>query len=320
MVIQFQALQWLNDEKTTSVELTQTSLKQMERMEPLNAFITKSSEVALAQARKSDQKRQNGEKLGLLEGIPLAVKDIFCTSGIRTTCASRVLKDFIPGYDSTVASKLKKNGAVLLGKTNMDEFAMGSGNLHSHFGAAINPWSTATSGLRVAGGSSGGSAAAVSSLSCYGALGTDTGGSVRLPAAYCGVYGFKPSYGRISRYGMISYASSLDTAGVLTRSVRDAAVVLDSISGEDVQDSTCLRLAPTDLLSSFPSPSSSSPQLSLRGMRIGIPRVCHCSFVLPFEFMRTQKFDQLTLCCSLIKGILRRRTIRRGVGFVGERD
>src|SRR5580658_1956309 len=210
--------------KTSSVEITRHFLSRIERLNPaLNALITVTAEQALAEAAAADARRAAGDA-GPLLGIPLIHKDIFCTDGVRTSCGSRMLDNFIAPYDATVVAKLKAAGAVMLGKANMDEFAMGSSNETSYFGPVRNPWNTAL----VPGGSSGGSAAAVAARLAPLATATDTGVSIRQPAALCGVTGVKPTYGRVSRYGMIAFASSLDQAGVFAQSAADAAVVLQA--------------------------------------------------------------------------------------------
>ena len=215
-----------------SVELTRACLDRIEERNPeLNAFLTVCGEAALEAARRADSRQ--GER-GPLAGIPIAHKDIFCTRGVRTTAGSRILENFVPPYDAAVVERLASAGAVLIGKTNMDEFAMGSSNETSFAGPVRNPWDPSLS----PGGSSGGSAAAVAAGLVPAATGTDTGGSVRQPAALCGITGFRPSYGRVSRYGMIAFASSLDQAGSLTRTVEDAALLLDSMAGHDPRDST----------------------------------------------------------------------------------
>ena len=243
----------------SSVELTRACLNRISRLNPrLNAFITTCEESALARAAAADQARAAGDARPLL-GIPLAHKDIFCTRGIRTTCGSRILRDFLPPYDAAVVEKLHEAGTVMLGKTNMDEFAMGSSNETSHFGPVGNPHDAG----RVPGGSSGGSAAAVSAGLCPMATGTDTGGSIRQPASFCGVTGFKPSYGRVSRWGMIAFASSLDQAGTLTRSAADAALMMQAMAGLDPRDSTSVDRPVEDYAGELDQ--------ALRGLRVGVP-------------------------------------------------
>jgi aspartyl-tRNA(Asn)/glutamyl-tRNA(Gln) amidotransferase subunit A len=218
----------------TSVELTQQALERAQRMSHLNAFLSLQAEPALGQARESDQRHQKGESLGPLDGIPLALKDNLCVQGVPTTCGSRMLENFRPPYDATVVVRLRQGGAVLLGKTNLDEFAMGSSTENSAFGPSRNPWDPE----RVPGGSSGGSAVAVSAGIVAAALGSDTGGSIRQPAAFCGVTGLKPTYGRVSRYGLVAYASSFDQIGPLAGSAADCSVMLQAIAGHDPLDST----------------------------------------------------------------------------------
>ncbi len=244
----------------SSVELTQAYLDRIAELNTeLNAFITVCDESALDQARAADTARANGEA-GALLGIPMAHKDIFCTQGISTTCGSRMLQNFVSPYDATVVERFKAAGAVTLGKTNMDEFAMGSSNENSFFGPVRNPWDT----NRVPGGSSGGSAAAVAAGLCAMATGTDTGGSIRQPAAFCGITGFKPSYGRVSRWGMIAFASSLDQAGTLCRSAEDAALMMNVMAGLDSKDSTSIDRDVEDYTATLGD--------SLDGLKIGIPR------------------------------------------------
>ena len=244
----------------SSVELTQTYLDRIAELNTeLNAFITVCDESALDQARAADAARANGET-GALLGIPMAHKDIFCTQGISTTCGSRMLQNFVSPYDATVVERFKAAGAVTLGKTNMDEFAMGSSNENSFFGPVRNPWDT----NRVPGGSSGGSAAAVAAGLCAMATGTDTGGSIRQPASFCGITGFKPSYGRVSRWGMIAFASSLDQAGTLCQSAEDAALMMNVMAGLDSKDSTSIDRDVEDYTATLDD--------SLDGLKIGIPR------------------------------------------------
>ena len=243
-----------------SLELTRACLERIEDRNPgLNAFLTVCGESALEQARRADAVRADG---GPLAGIPIAHKDIFCTRGVRTTAGSRILDNFVPPYDATVVERLAQAGAVLIGKTNMDEFAMGSSSETSYAGPVLNPWNLS----RSPGGSSGGSAAAVAAGLVPAATGTDTGGSVRQPAALCGLTGFRPSYGRVSRYGMIAFASSLDQAGSLTRTAEDAALLLDSMAGHDPRDSTCAEIDREDYSGSLKGLKGKA----LKGVRIGI--------------------------------------------------
>jgi aspartyl-tRNA(Asn)/glutamyl-tRNA(Gln) amidotransferase subunit A len=217
----------------SSEELTRYYLKRAHAFTGVNAFITVDEDLALTQAEAADARRARGEATRVT-GIPIAHKDVFCTRGLLTTCGSRMLEEFIPPYDATVIERLSSSGVVTLGKTNMDEFAMGSSNENSHFGAVANPWHVD----RVPGGSSGGSAAAVAADLAPAATGTDTGGSIRQPAAFCGLTGIKPTYGRVSRYGMVAFASSLDQGGVLARSAADLALLLPHMTGHDPRDST----------------------------------------------------------------------------------
>ena len=220
--------------ETTSAEVTASVFKRIDAVEKdVHAYITLMRETALAEADEADEKIRRGES-GPLTGIPIALKDIYCTKGVRTTCGSRILSHFIPPYDATVVEKLRAAGAVFTGKTNMDEFAMGSSTETSWFGATRNPWDLS----RIPGGSSGGSAAALAAGECIASLGSDTGGSIRQPAALCGVVGLKPTYGRVSRYGLIAFASSLDQIGPFTRDVEDAAILMNAIAGYDPREST----------------------------------------------------------------------------------
>jgi len=245
-------------------ELASAHLDAIAAARPLNAFITETPEHALASAEASDGRIARGEARPL-EGLPLAIKDLFCTKGVRTTAASRMLGNFIPTYESTVTRNLWNAGAVLLGKTNLDEFAMGSSNESSHFGAAINPWRAHGSNSDlVPGGSSGGSAAAVAAHLALAATGTDTGGSIRQPAALTGTVGLKPTYGRCSRWGIIAYASSLDQAGPMTRTVKDAAILLASMASHDAMDSTSVDVPVPDYEASLEG--------SVKGLRVGIPK------------------------------------------------
>ncbi|MBA3565187.1 MAG: Asp-tRNA(Asn)/Glu-tRNA(Gln) amidotransferase subunit GatA [Gammaproteobacteria bacterium] len=250
----------LADRRFSSEELTRHCLARIERFAgALNCFISVVPQEALAAARAADQRIARGEA-GPLTGIPIAHKDIFCTDGIRTTCGSRILDNFIAPYDATVVARLKDAGTVLIGKTNMDEFAMGSSNESSYYGPVKNPWHPA----KVPGGSSGGSAAAVAARLVPAATGTDTGGSIRQPAALTGLMGFKPTYGRVSRYGMIAFASSLDQAGALTRSAEDAALMLGAMAGFDPRDSTSAREPVPDYRAALGS--------GIAGRKIGVPR------------------------------------------------
>ncbi len=251
----------------SAVELTQAHLDAMAAARELNAFITETPDLALAAALAADARRQRGQSLGPLDGIPLAIKDLFCTEGVRTTAASHILDAFVPPYESTVTAKLKAAGAVMLGKTNLDEFAMGSSNVTSYFGPAKNPWGRGGERDLVPGGSSGGSAAAVAGRLCLGATGTDTGGSIRQPAAFCGIVGLKPTYGRCSRWGIIAFASSLDQAGPMARRVADVAVLLTAMAGHDPRDSTSAPLPVPD----FAAELAATDNGDVRGLRIGVP-------------------------------------------------
>ena len=243
----------------SSAEITTDFLQRINNTnDSLNCYITVCAEQAIDQAKRSDQRRISGAG-DALEGIPIAHKDLFCTKGILTTCASNILSNFVPPYESTVTKRLQEAGAICLGKTNMDEFAMGSSNENSYFGPVKNPWDI----TRVPGGSSGGSAAAVAAGLCAAATGTDTGGSIRQPAAFCGVTGLKPTYGRVSRLGMIAFASSLDQAGPITQSAEDAAILLEVMAGHDPSDSTSAD-KPTDSYCSHLKDS-------LQGIKIGLP-------------------------------------------------
>ena len=250
----------LAGKKVSSVELTQLYLARIAELNPaLNAYITINPEMSLAQAREADAMRASG-KAQPLTGIPIAQKDIFCAKGWRTTCGSKMLNNFISPYDAHVISQFNHAGAVNLGKTNMDEFAMGSSNETSFFGNVKNPWDK----TRVPGGSSGGTATAVAARLCAAATGTDTGGSIRQPAALCGISGLKPTYGVVSRYGMIAFASSLDQAGPMARSAEDLALLLNTMAGFDERDSTSLQREKEDYLRDLNKP--------LSGLRIGLPK------------------------------------------------
>ena len=250
----------LDSGEYSSVELTQSLLERIAAHdEKLNAFVTVTSDNALAAAERADQARAAGEG-GVLNGLPIVHKDIFCTRGVKTTCGSRMLDNFISPYDATIVERLAAEGAVVLGKANMDEFAMGSSNETSYFGPVRNPWDLE----RSPGGSSGGSAAAVAARLAPAATATDTGGSIRQPAALTGTVGIKPTYGRVSRYGMIAFASSLDQAGVITRSAEDAARLLGVMAGFDERDSTCLNEPVPDYVAELGQ--------SIEGLKIGLVR------------------------------------------------
>lgn len=238
-----QTVDGLKSKQFSSVEVTSAYIKNIEQNRHLNAFITENFDHALTQAKQSDAKLSNGTA-GDLEGIPLGIKDLFCTKNLRTTCASKMLENFVPTYESTVTQKLLDAGSVTLGKLNMDEFAMGSANTNSYFGPVVNPYKKKNSDEDlVPGGSSGGSSAAVAANLCAGATGSDTGGSIRQPASYTNIVGAKPTYGRCSRYGMIAFASSLDQAGIFAKDVLDAALLQRVISGFDIKDSTSINTA-----------------------------------------------------------------------------
>ena len=250
----------LKKRDVSSVEATRSCLARIEAVEPrVNAFITVTPEEALSAAAAADLRIAAGE-MDLLTGIPVALKDIFLTKGIRTTCASRILDAFIPPYDATSWLKLKERGAVLVGKLNQDEFAMGSSCESSAFGPTRNPWNLE----RIPGGSSGGSAAAIAAREATSTLGTDTGGSIRQPASHCGCVGLKPTYGRVSRYGVIAYASSLDQVGPITRDVTDCAVMLGAVAGYDPKDSTSVNLPVPDYRAAL--------DRNVKGLKIGLPR------------------------------------------------
>ena len=249
----------LTSKKCSAVEITQEYLTTIEKLEPkIKSFLYVTSELALQQAQQVDEKIARGEEIGILEGIPIAVKDNMSTKGIPTTCASKILKGFIPSYESTVTQKLRTQGAVILGKTNLDEFAMGSSTENSGYQVTANPWDTE----RVPGGSSGGSAAAVAANECVVALGSDTGGSIRQPASLCGVVGMKPTYGLVSRFGLVAYASSLDQISPFGRNIEDAAILLQAITGYDNKDSTSLKVEIPDYSQSFST--------DLKGLKVGI--------------------------------------------------
>src|SRR5437773_666972 len=254
----------LKQKSFSAAELAEAHLTAIEAARSLNAYVLETPEAARAMAGAADARLKAGEARPL-EGIPLAVKDMFCTRGLRTTACSHILDNFVPTYESTVTAQLWRDGAVLLGKTNNDEFAMGSSNESSHFGPVTSPWRRRGANTPlVPGGSSGGSAAAVAARLCLGATGTDTGGSIRQPAAFTGIVGIKPTYGRCSRWGIVAYASSLDQAGPFARSVRDAAILLRAMAGHDAKDTTSVDLAVPDYEAAIGK--------SVKGAKIGIPR------------------------------------------------
>lgn len=254
-----QASALLKNKEISSVELTRAVLERIDAVDgKVDAYLTVDADGAVAQARDADRRLAEGNG-DTLTGIPLGIKDLMCTKGLRTTCASKILENFIPPYDATVITRLKQAGAVLVGKLNMDEFAMGSTNEHSGFKITRNPWNLE----RIPGGSSGGSAAAVAADMCLGALGSDTGGSIRQPASHCGVVGIKPTYGRVSRFGLVAFASSLDQIGPLGKSVADCALMLDAIAGHDPKDSTSVN-EPVPVFSDI-------PEGDLSDVVVGIP-------------------------------------------------
>ncbi len=258
------AIEGLRSRAFSSEEITRAHVAAVEGARGLNAYVLETPDKAIAMARESDARLAKGEG-GLLEGAPLGIKDLFCTHGVRTTAGSRILEDFTPTYESTVTSNLWRDGAVMLGKLNMDEFAMGSSNETSAFGPVINPWRAHNSNQALTpGGSSGGSATAVAADLCLAATATDTGGSIRQPASFTGTVGIKPTYGRCSRWGIVAFASSLDQAGPLAKTVEDAAILLRSMSGHDPKDSTSLPVDVPD----FPSFVGKS----VKGLRVGVPR------------------------------------------------
>ena len=252
----------------SAAELAENFIKAVQGGRDLNAYITETPEVALERARESDDRRAKGDHIGAMDGIPIAVKDLFCTEGVLTTAGSHILDGFTPAYESTVTANLRSSGAVMLGKANLDEFAMGSANITSFYGPVKNPWK-ADSGPDagkdlVPGGSSGGSAAAVAGGLAMAATGTDTGGSIRQPASFCGITGLKPTYGRCSRWGTIAFASSLDQAGPMTKTVRDAAIMLGAMAGHDPKDSTSAPVAVPNFEAALTG--------DIHGLKIGIPK------------------------------------------------
>ncbi len=259
-----QARDGLRNKDFTAIELAEAHLSAVEQARRLNAFVLETPDRARHMARAADARLAKGEG-GPLEGLPLGIKDLFCTAEVRTTACSHILENFIPAYESHVTANLWRDGAVLLGKLNNDEFAMGSSNETSCFGPVVSPWRRRGSEIKlVPGGSSGGSAAAVAANLCVGATGTDTGGSIRQPAAFCGIAGIKPTYGRCSRWGIVAFASSLDQAGPFARTVRDCAILLHSMAGYDPRDTTCADLPVPDYEKAIGA--------SVKGRRIGIPK------------------------------------------------
>ncbi|MBU1275057.1 MAG: Asp-tRNA(Asn)/Glu-tRNA(Gln) amidotransferase subunit GatA [Proteobacteria bacterium] len=255
-----QAVELLAKGEVSSLELTQALIGRIEDTEPrVNAYLTLTPEMALDQAKAADQARAQGQA-GPLAGVPAGLKDVLCTAGVRTTCGSKILENFVPPFDAFLVSRLKDAGMVLLGKHNMDEFAMGSSTENSGFGPSHNPWDLGA----IPGGSSGGTAASVAAGSSIFSVGTDTGGSIRQPASHCGVVGLKPTYGRVSRFGLVAFASSLDQAGPITRTVADAALVLSVIAGHDPADSTCAPRPVPDYAASL--------ERGVKGLKLGAPR------------------------------------------------
>ncbi len=252
----------------TSVELTQVHIAALEASRELNAFVTETPEQALEAAKASDARRvssnSGGGEAGSMEGLPIAIKDLFCTEGVLTTASSHILDGFTPQYESTVTANLWRAGAVMLGKTNLDEFAMGSATVTSYYGPTVNPWRRSGDDKKlVPGGSSGGSAAVVAARAALGATGTDTGGSIRQPASFCGIVGIKPTYGRCSRWGIVAFASSLDQAGPMTRTVRDGAIMLGAMAGHDARDSTSADREVPDFEAAL--------EKGVKGLKVGIP-------------------------------------------------
>jgi aspartyl-tRNA(Asn)/glutamyl-tRNA(Gln) amidotransferase subunit A len=259
-----EVIKGLKSREYTAIDVIDAHIKQAESKRNLNSYITETFEIARNCAKISDKNYLQGTARKL-EGITIAVKDLFCTKNVRTSAASRMLAEFVPSYESTVSQNAFDHGAIMIGKTNMDEFAMGSSNTTSYFGNVINPWKARGSDKNlVPGGSSGGSAASVSSFTAMAALGSDTGGSIRQPAAFTGIFGIKPTYGRCSRWGMIAFASSLDQAGVFTRNVKDSALMMEAIMGFDEKDSTSVNRPIPELISAC--------EKSMKGVKVGIPR------------------------------------------------
>ncbi|MDK2820760.1 MAG: aspartyl-tRNA(Asn)/glutamyl-tRNA(Gln) amidotransferase subunit [Clostridia bacterium] len=277
--------------EVSSVEVTTAIIDRIEAVENrVQAYVTRTAEKALEQAKAIDEARAKGEELGPLAGVPMALKDNICTEGIRTTCSSRILADWVPPYDATVVRNLKDAGSVMLGKLNMDEFAMGSSNENSSFFPTHNPWDYD----RVPGGSSGGAVAAVAAGEAFYSLGSDTGGSIRQPASFCGVVGMKPTYGRVSRYGLIAFASSLDQIGPITKDVTDCALVQKAIAGHDAHDSTSADLPVPDYQEAL--------KAEIKGLKIGIPKEYFAEGMEPEveESVRKAiaKFEELGAICE----------------------
>jgi aspartyl-tRNA(Asn)/glutamyl-tRNA(Gln) amidotransferase subunit A len=272
----------LKSRQVSSVELTKAVLDQIDAVEPrIQAYLTVTADHALARAADIDRRRAAGEQMGPLAGVPMALKDNMCTKGIRTTCASKMLDNFLPPYDATVTSKLIEAGSVMVGKTNLDEFAMGSSTENSAYQTTRNPWDTE----RVPGGSSGGSAASVAAHEAMYSLGSDTGGSIRLPASFCGIVGLKPTYGRVSRYGLVAFGSSLDQIGPLTKDVTDCALVMNAICGRDRMDATSVAVDVPDFTKSLIP--------DLKGFRLGVPREYFEGMDESAEAVLRQAIDQL---------------------------
>jgi aspartyl-tRNA(Asn)/glutamyl-tRNA(Gln) amidotransferase subunit A len=292
-----EALDGLAKKSFSSKELTDASLSAMERHRDLNAYVVETPEKARAMAAAADERRAKGNANGALDGIPLAIKDLFCTEGVQTTAGSHILEGFKPTYESTVTANLWRHGAVMLGKVNMDEFAMGSSNLTSHFGGVTNPWRRRGDNRRlVPGGSSGGSAAAVAGRLAFGATATDTGGSIRQPAAFTGTVGIKPTYGRCSRWGIVAFASSLDQAGPMARSVKDCALMLGAMASYDPKDSTSVDLPVPDYTKAITG--------DIRGMKIGVPKEYRLDGMAPeIEKLWVQGVEWLKAAGAEIKEI-----------------
>jgi aspartyl-tRNA(Asn)/glutamyl-tRNA(Gln) amidotransferase subunit A len=280
------AAKGLEDGDFSSQELTAAHIEAMNAAQDLNAFITETPDIALSRAKDSDARRAGGTTTGPMDGIPIAVKDLFCTEGVLTTAGSHILDGFTPSYESTVTQNLRNAGAVMLGKTNLDEFAMGSANVTSYYEPVKSPWKGKGGKDLVPGGSSGGSAAAVAARIALAATGTDTGGSIRQPASFSGIVGFKPTYGRCSRWGIVAFASSLDQAGPLTRSVADAAHMLGAMAGHDPKDSTSAPIPVPDFAAGLDA--------GVKGLKVGIPKEYTLDGMPPeIEALWTQGMDWL---------------------------